>query len=316
MSYHLPPLSSFRTFEAAARHLSFKRAAEELHVTPSAISQQIKSLESYLGVPLFRRRPNALCLTEDGVRMLTSVRAGLDCFAEGIGATRHEKCPSLTVSAPPWFATRWLVPHLSGFTTAHPDVAIKVRSSVGMIDGLHALPMHSEESDPRQGDAKVEIRFGDGLYPGYRVEKLLTPSYVIVCSPALRNGANPLEELDDLRHHILFQDETITIAEKRPSWTRWLELAGITDIDSERGPRFSNSALVHEAVLGGQGVALEIRQYIEADVAGGRLVVPFPNTVPSAYSYFLVHPAAVSESPVWLAFREWICAEIRSQDTL
>ncbi len=316
MSYHLPPLSSLRSFEAVARHLSFKMAAEELHVTASAVSQQIKSLESYLGVPLFRRRPNALCLTEDGARMLTSVRAGLDCLAEGIGATRHEKSPSLTVSAPPWFATRWLVPHLSGFTTEHPDVAITVRSSVGMIDGLHASPVHGEESDPRQEDADVEIRFGEGLYPGCRVEKLLTPSYVIVCSPALRNGANPLGALEDLRHHILIQDETIPIVEKRPSWARWLKLAGICDIDSECGPRFSDSALVHEAAVGGQGVALEIRQYIEADVAAGRLVVPFPITVPSAYSYFLVHPAAVSEPPVWLAFREWIRAEIRSQDTL
>lgn len=291
-------------------------AAEELHVTPSAVSQQIKRLESYLGIPLFRRRRNTLCLTEDGATMLTSVRAGLDCFAEGIGAIRHEKCPSLAISAPPWFATRWLVPHLSGFATAHPEVAIKVRSSIGMIDGLHASPVQGEESDPRQGDAEVEIRFGDGLYPGCRVEKLLTPSYVIVCSPTLRNGANPLEELDDLRHHILIQDETIPIVEKRPSWARWLKLAGITDIDSERGPRFSNSALVHEAALGGQGVALEIWQYIEADVAAGRLVVPFPITVPSVYSYFLVHPAAVSEPPVWRAFRDWIRAEISPPDTL
>ncbi len=314
MSYRFPPLSTFRTFEAAARHLSFKKAAEELHVTPSAVSQQIKNLESYLGLALFQRCPNALRLTDDGSAMVPNIRAGLDCFAAGIEITRHGKIHSLNVSAPPSFATRWLVPHLSRFSIAYPEVAIRITSSSDTIDGPHAFaPRSDDETDPRQETSEVAIRFGSGLYPGYRVEKLLTPDYVPVCSPGLRNGAAPLRLLDDLRQHILIHDETIPIVEKRPSWAKWLKLAGITGMDSEHGPRFSNSVLVHEAALGGQGVALVIRQHVEADVAAGRLVIPFAITIPSAYAYYLVSPEANAEDAIVLAFRDWIRAEISPQ---
>jgi len=311
VSYRFPPLSTFRTFEAAARHLSFKKAAEELHVTPSAVSQQVKNLESYLGLALFQRCPNALRLTEDGMAMVPNIRAGLDCFAAGIEVTRHGKTRSLNVSAPPSFATRWLVPHLSRFSIAHPDVAIRITSSPDTIDGLHAFPARvDEETDPRQEISEVAIRFGSGVYPGHRVEKLLTPEYVLVCSPGLRDGATPLRTLDDLRRQILIHDETIPLVEKRPSWAQWLKLAGITGMDSEHGPRFSNSVLVHEAALGGQGVALVIRQHVEADIAAGRLVIPFPFTIPAAYAYFLVTPEADAENAIVLAFRDWIRAEI------
>lgn len=314
MSYRFPPLSTFRTFEAAARHLSFKKAALELHVTPSAVSQQIKNLESYLGTALFQRRPNALRLTEDGTAMIPNIRAGLDCFAVGIAGTRHVQSRFLNVSAPPSFATRWLVPHLSRFSIAHPDVGIRITSSADTIDGPHALPARSDdETDPRQEMSEVAIRFGSGLYAGYRVEKLLTPDYVLVCSPGLQAGATPLRALDDLRRHILIHDETIPRVEKRPSWAQWLKLAGITGVDSEHGPRFSNSVLVHEAALGGQGVALMIRQHVEADVAAGRLVIPFSITIPSAYAYFLVTPEADAENAIVLAFRQWIRAEISPQ---
>lgn len=311
MSYRFPPLSTFRTFEAAARHLSFKKAAEELHVTPSAVSQQVKNLESYLGLALFQRCPNALRLTEDGTAMVPNIRAGLDCFAAGIEVTRHGKTRSLNVSAPPSFATRWLVPHLSRFSIAHPDVAIRITSSPDTIDGPHAFPARTdEETDPRQEISEVAVRFGSGVYPGHRVEKLLTPEYVLVCSPGLRDGATALRTLDDLRRQILIHDETIPLVEKRPSWAQWLKLAGITGMDSEHGPRFSNSVLVHEAALGGQGVALVIRQHVEADIAAGRLVIPFPFTIPAAYAYFLVTPEADAENAIVLAFRVWIRAEI------
>jgi len=162
----------------------------------------------------------------------------------------------------------------------------------------------------------VAIRFGSGLYPGYRVEKLLTPDYVLVCSPGLQEVATPLHTLEDLRHHILIHDETIPLVEKRPSWAQWLKLAGVSGIDSERGPRFSNSVLVHEAVLGGQGVALVVRQHVEVDVAAGRLLIPFSITMPSAYSYFLVIPVADAEKAIVLAFRAWIRGEIGPQSVL
>ncbi len=312
MAYRLPPLATFRTFEAAARHLSFRKAAEELHVTPSAVSQQIKTLESYLDVPLFLRRPNALQLSEDGMSMIANVRDGLDSFVAGIESTRHGQRLSLNVTAPPSFATRWLVAHLFRFTVAHPDVAIRVISKPENIDSPQTLSGPTdEEIDPRQETSEVAIRFGAGAYPGHRVEKLVTPDYVLVCSPALRDGKTPLRTPQDLACQTLIHDETIPVVEKRPSWHEWLRLAGISGIDTERGPRFSNSVLVHEAALDGQGVALVIKQHVEADVAAGRLLIPFSITMPSAYAYFLVIPEVEAGRAVVLAFQEWIRAEIR-----
>ena len=314
MAYRLPPLSTFRTFEAAARLLSFKKAAEELHVTPAAVSQQIKTLESYLGVALFLRRPNALQLTEDGLAMYPKVRDGLDSFAAGVESTRHGKGLALNVTAPPAFATRWLVPRLSRFSLAHPEVAIRISSNPDNIDGPQTLLTPAKELiDPRADTSEVEIRFGTGLYPGYQVEKMLAPDYLLVCSPALQGGDPPLRTPEDLSRHILMHDESIPALEYRPSWDEWFRLAGVSGIDSERGPRFSNSILAIEAVLEGQGLALLLAPQVEADVAAGRLVTPFPISMPSAYAYFLVMPKATSEQAVVRAFKDWLRAEIGPQ---
>lgn len=314
MAYRLPPLSTFRTFEAAARHLSFRKAAEELNVTPSAVSQQIKKLESYLGVALFRRETNVLQLTEHGVSMIPNVRDGLECFVAGVESTRRIRSHSLNVSAPPSFATRWLVHHVAGFSAANPNVAIRITSSLGNIDSPRTLAeMAGKPIDPRRDVAEVAICFGCGEYPGYWVEKLLMPEYVLVCSPSLLASDKPLHSLRDLRKQILIHDEMIPDAAKRPSWHEWMKRAGIRGIDTESGPRYSNSVLVHEAVLEGQGVALVIKQHVEADVAMGRLVIPFPITLPSAYAYYLVISKKDVAKPVVQVFREWINQEIASQ---
>ena len=310
LAYRLPPLSTFRTFESAARHLSFRKAAEELHVTPSAVSQQIKTLESWLGRPLFHRRQNLLQLTEDGMAMFPRVREGLDCFAAAVETTCHDTALTLSVTAPPSFATRWLVPRLSRFSTAHPAVAIRVTSSVDNIDGPHPVAGPKNELiDPRDDAGEVAIRFGTGLYPGYQVEKILTPDFVVACSPRLLTGEPPLRSPGDLSGHILIHDESIPSAGKGPIWGAWLKLAGVDGIDIERGPRFSNTLLVLEAVLEGQGVALVPKPLIEADVAAGRLNLPFTIHLPSAYSYFLVVPGALAEQDTVAAFREWLHAE-------
>jgi len=314
MAYRFPPLTTFRTFEAAARHLSFKKAAEELHVTPAAVSQQIKTLETYLGAPLFQRRPNALQLTEDGLAMFPKIRDGLDCFAAAVESTRHNKGLALNVTAPPSFATRWLVPRLSRFSGAHPEVAIRISSNPDNIDGPQTVfGATTELIDPRNDTSEVAIRFGTGLYPGYRVEKILTPDYVLVCSPQLQSGDPPLRTPADLHGHVLIHDESIRAVEKRPSWHEWLKLAGVSGIDTERGPRFSNTILTLEAVLEGQGVALVLKPQVDADVAAGRLAIPFAISLPSAYAYFLVMPEAVAGQPVVLAFQQWLGAEIGSQ---
>jgi len=314
VAYRLPPLSTFRTFEAAARHLSFKLAAEELHVTPAAVSQQIKALETYLGTALFIRRPNLLRLSEDGLAMYPNIRDGLDAFAAGVEVTQHRRSQALNVTAPPSFATRWLVPRLARFSAAHPEVAIRISSNPDNIDGPQSLPTPPKELvDPRNETSQVEIRYGTGLYPGYAVEKMLTPEYVLVCSPRLIHGEPPLTAPQDLDHHVLIHDESIPAIDKRPSWQEWLRRAGASGIDSERGPRFSNSIMVLEAVLDGQGVALALRQQIEADVAAGRLVVPFDISMPSAYAYFLVMPQAVASQAVVQSFRLWLQDELGPQ---
>lgn len=314
MAYRLPPLSTFRTFEAAARHLSFKKAAEELHVTPAAVSQQIKSLETYLGSALFQRLPKALQLTEEGLAMFPKVRDGMDCFAAAVESTRRSASLALNVTAPPSFAARWLVPRLARFSLAHADVAIRISSNPENIDGPQsALGLTMEANDPRHETSEVAIRFGTGSYPGYQVEKILTPDYVMVCSPRLIDGEVPLRTPEDLSKHILIHDESIPAVDKRPSWHEWLKLAGVSGIDTERGPRFSNAILALEAVAEGQGVALALRQQVEADVAAGRLLIPFAISMPSTYAYFLVIPQTIAERAVVRAFKDWLQVEIGPQ---
>ena len=283
-------------------------------MTPAAVSQQIKTLENYLAVSLFQRLPKALQLTEEGLAMFPKVRDGMDCFAAAVESTRRADALALNVTAPPSFAARWLVPRLASFSLAHAEVAIRISSNPENIDGLQtALGPAMEASDPRHGASEVAIRFGTGLYPGYQVEKMLTPDYVLVCSPRLLSGEQPLLTPEDLSMHILIHDESIPVAEQRPSWHDWFKLAGVGGIDSERGPRFSNSILAQEAAMDGQGVALALRPQVEADVASGRLVIPFDISMPSTYAYYLVIPQAIGERAVVCAFREWLQAEIGSQ---
>ena len=307
MAYRLPPLSTFRTFEAAARHLSFKKAAEELYVTPAAVSQQIKSLETYLGVMLFQRLPKALQLTEEGLAMYPKVRDGMDCLAAAVESTRRSTSLALNVTAPPTFATRWLVPRLARFSQAHAEAAICISSNPENIDGPQtALEMTQEASDPRHDVSEVAIRFGTGIYPGYKVEKMLRPEYVLVCSPRLIDGETPLRSPEDLVNHILIHDESIPVPERRPSWHEWLKLAGVSGIDTD-------SILAQEAAADGQGVTLALRPQIEAEVAAGRLAIPFATAMPSTYAYYLVILQSITERPVVSAFKEWLKAEIGAQ---
>lgn len=311
MAYRLPPLSSLRTFEAAARHLSFKKAAAELHVTPAAVSQQIKTLENYLGVLLFQRRPNALLLTEDGVSMFPKIRDGLDLFASAVEGTQRSRTRVLNVVAPPSFAARWLVPRLSRFSAAHPEVAIRISSSAKHIDGPHTSSEQVKELvDPRQEAGDVSIRFGMGLYPGSQVEKILTPDYVLVCSPLFLTGEFPLRTPQDLSRCVLIHDESITASEQRPSWREWFGIAGVSGMDTERGPRFSNTLMVLEAVLEGQGVGLVLKPLVEADVAAGRLCIPFSISLPSRYSYFFVTSKAAAGQPMVKLFQGWVRSEV------
>jgi LysR family glycine cleavage system transcriptional activator len=297
------PLNALRAFEAAARHLSFKNAALELNVTAGAVSHQVKVLEDYLGVPLFKRLTRALELTPEASAMLPKVREGLDNLAEALERVRHRVSTcSLTVVTPPNFAARWLVPRLARFTTAHPNVELHLASRAGMIDG--------REPDVRQAadNPVAMVRFGSGRYPGRHVDEVFAVRYVPVCSPRLLKGPHALKKPDDLRWHTLLHDDTVTEGGARPSWADWLESVGV-DVDATRGPRFSDASLALEAAIEGMGVTLAIKALVRSEIESGRLVVPFDISAPASYAYYLVTSEADASQPAIQAFRQWLLTE-------
>ena len=315
MAYRLPPLNSLRAFEAAARHLSFKNAAVELSVTPTAVSHQIKLLEEFLGLALFRRLTRALELTAQGEAMLPKVREGLACFAAAVELT-HERGTEgrLFVVSPPSFAARWLVPRLQRFTRAGPKLSLHLLSSLETIDDDQPGGARGFENvDLREDDSQVLIRFGTGSYPGCRVDHIFGPDYIAVCSPRLLSAKLPLRQPADVKFHVLLHDDTIANERARPSWAEWLRQAGVTNVDSSLGPHFSDSGLALVAAVDGLGIALASKPLVAAEIAEGRLVAPFDIAVGQQYAYYLVTPEAISGRPMVEAFRQWLLEEARME---
>ncbi len=313
MSYRLPPLNSLRAFEVAARHLSFKNAAAELSVTPTAVSHQIKLLEEFLGLPLFRRLTRALELTPQGAAMLPSVRDGLECFAAAVeNAHEHVAHGRLIVVSPPSFATRWLVPRLHRFTQVESSLNLHVIRSLNTIDrDQHDGAVVFDNIDLREEDSQVVIRFGSGVYPGFRVDRMFGSDYIAVCSPKLL-PANT-HPVADIRSQVLLHDDAIANERARPSWEEWLRLAGITGVDSSAGPHFSDSGLAIVAAVDGLGIALASKPLVAAAIAEGKLVAPFDIAVEQLDAYYLVTPRAIAGRPVVKAFRKWLLDEAKTQ---
>ncbi len=305
----LPPLNALRAFEAAARHLSFKNAARELHVTPGAVSHQVKILEEHLGVSLFRRLTRALELTAHAQAMLPKVREGLESLTVAVERGRsHDHAGTLTVIAPPNFAARWLVPRLGRFTTRYPDLELHVASRPAMIDGRDSDP-GAPAVEGRDGSPTMMVRFGGGRYPGSHVDLVFSAVYVPVCSPKLLGGEHPLRTPRDLRYHTLLHDDTVIEESARPSWQDWLQSVGVTDVDVSKGPHFSDASLALEAAIEGMGVSLAMKPLLKGEIDAGRLAVPFDIAAPAAYSYYLVTPEAALDNPGVAAFRKWLLAE-------
>lgn len=296
----LPPLNSLRVFESAARHLSFTKAAEELHVTPGAVSQQIKALEDFIGTPVFRRHKRTLLLTDEAQAGLPVLRDGFEKLAEAtrLIAARADS-GKLTVSVAPSLAAKWLVPRLDRFHTRFPDVDVWVSADMDVVDFS-------------VDDVDVAIRYGPGGYGNLEVEHLMAESIVPVCSPGLMIGAHPLKSPHDLAHHTLLHDGSPDQDESCPTWPMWLKAAGVTGVDGSRGPKFNQSSLVIEAAVAGKGVALAKSQLALADLEAARLVIPFDMTTPSAFAYYIVHPQSRSASPAVNAFKAWLHEEATS----
>jgi LysR family transcriptional regulator, glycine cleavage system transcriptional activator len=301
MSRRLPPLNPVRAFEAAARNLSFSKAADELNVTPAAVSHQVKTLEDFLGVSLFRRVNRAVLLTDAGQACLPGVGEGLDRIASAFERLEAmESTGPLTVAVGPAFAAKWLVPHLEDFHGAYPEIDVRLLAKPEPI-----------VFDP--GHMDVAIRFGDGDYPGFRVDRLFPDSIVPLCSPALLEGANPLRQPDDLRHHTLLHFDFQRLGSKSPEWRMWLEAAGVEGVRATRGPHFDHADHSIQAALDGHGVVLGLRRLVRTDIAAGRLVVPFDLPLPIDLAFYLICPEESADRPKVSAFRSWIVDRIEAE---
>jgi LysR family transcriptional regulator, glycine cleavage system transcriptional activator len=307
--YRLPPLNALRVFEAAARHLSFKDAATELSITQAAVSHQIKTLEEYLDVELFRRAGRGVQLTEAARACLPKLREGFDALAAAVETIRERAAESdLLITAPPVFTARWLMPRLADFSRREPKVELRVFASSKMVDaGALDSPTLVSGLDLREDVSGVEIHLGNGHYPGYRADRLFGVSMTVVASPELVDGNPPLRKPEDLAHHVLLHDDAMELVAGGNAWQRWLETAGVADrVDAGKGPRFSSNILSLEAASQKLGVALALRPLVDYDIASMRLRAPFEVEMKPQSSYYLVCPEVIADRPGVAAFRAWL----------
>jgi LysR family transcriptional regulator, glycine cleavage system transcriptional activator len=298
MTNQLPPLNSLRAFVHAARHLSFTKAAEDLHVTPAAVSHQVKLLEEFIGAPLFHRLTRALRLTDRGKVALPVLAGGFDKLAEGAALLLEGQDQDvLTLSSTPSFTAQWLVPRLADFQDHNPDIKVRIDANIEVID------LRKEGID-------AAIRWGSGDYPGHEVHRLFDEEIFPVCSPALLRGEHPLRQPGDLVHHTLLHASSVVGQLSYADWRMWLKLADAPDVNWRKGPEFSVENLAVQAAVEGHGVALVITSLVRDNLASGSLVRPFDQVIGTDLGYFFVTPKAASNNPVVRTFREWLMNKV------
>ena len=290
MARRLPPLSALRPFEAAARHGSFSRAAEELHLTHGAISRQVRALEDHVGASLFTRHGKRVTLTASGRAFADRVRAALDeisLAAEALGTSRREN--RLGVSVVPSFASRWLMPRLIGFMEAHPEIEVSVVATTALAN------FSTDEVD-------IAVRFGRGPYPPLVCEPFLEDEWFPVASPKMKAPKHPR---DLLRMRIIREDMDY--------WDEWFIAAGV-DLDRPLpgGPYFNDATYSIQAAARGEGIALARRSIIGEDLDRGVLKRLFDVSVKTSERYWFVSPKETASLPKVQAFREWVKAQLRS----
>ena len=296
MSRRLPPLNALKAFEAAARHLSFTRAAEELFVTQAAISHQIKALEEYLGIKLFRRKNRSLLLTEEGQGYFLDIKDIFTSISEATDKLLARSAKgALTVSLQPSFAIQWLVPRLVKFSERHPDIDVRIKA-VDMDEGSLT------------DDVDVAIYYGRGNWPGLRSDKLHTEYLIPVCSPLLLTGPKPLRTPDDLTRHTLLHDTS------RRDWKAWFRQLDIDAPNVNQGPIFSHSTMVIQAAIHGQGVALGHSVLAQPEIEAGRLICPFEQVLVSKNAFYLVCQEQQSDQGKIVAFRDWMLELVEQEE--
>ena len=299
----LPPLNSMRTFEAAARWLSFAKASEELNVTPAAVSQQIKQLEDYLGVALFHRMTRAVKLTEEARVVLPLMTEGFDKLAEAIERlTEDEEKGHLTVSTAPTFAAKWLLQRLPDFSDKYPDIDLRLDASLV----------------PREFDRDgidISIRLSQGDYPGLHVARVFGEELSPVCSPCLVTAEKPLQTPEDLKNHRLLHVDWGYLRGSLPDWRMWANAYGIEGIDLDHGPHFTIESMAIESAINGNGVALVSHHAVAEDLNAGRLVRPFNFALQADFSYWLVCPHEYLRRAKVRVFCDWLL-EQAAKDTM
>ena len=313
MNVALPPLNALRAFEAAARHLSFRKAAQELHVTPAAISHQLKALEDYLGVKLFRRANRRVVLTPAARAAAPHLHEGFASIIEAVERLREGDAANvLTVSAAPSFAAKWLMPRLHRFVSRHPEIDVRLSARLRSSSALtRGQAVRSGIDDASLDDADLAIRFGSGDFGGMRINRLLDIAVAPMVSPQLVGSERALRAPPDLRHHTLLHDDTAYFASGRLNWDVWLEAANASGIDTSHGVHFSHANLAIDAAVDGLGVVVSLPALATAELAAGRLLLPFELQVPSDYAYYIVCDPTQSSRPVIEAFRSWLLEEAK-----
>ena len=294
MRPRLPPLNALKAFEAAARHESFTRAAEELCGTQGAVSHQVKALEAELAIKLFNRERQRLIITEAGRDYLAVVRDALDWIAVGTERLlQRQNAGVLTVSTSPDFAAKWLVHRLGHFAEAHSTIDLRVSATMQHVDFARE-------------DVDMAVRHGDGNWPGLDAVELSAEQLFAVCSPKLLSGRRLGKPADILKFPLLHLDS-------RADWRKWLQAVGISDANVKHGPVLNRASMVIDAAINGQGIALARTTLAAWDLLNGRLVRPFPESLRLSKTYWIVCPKATSKVPKIVTFRGWLLAEA-SQD--
>jgi len=297
MSGHFPPLSALRAFEAAARHMSFSQAADELHVTPAAISHQIHALEQDLGVKLFHRMNRSIELTVSARVLLPGLSEAFAGIQSSVRRLRaHNDTGTLTVTASPSFAAKWLVLRLHRFQEQCFEVDGRISATDNVVDLT-------------KGDFDIAIRYGAGHYPGLEVELLLKNEVFPACSPQLLAKSPALSTPDDLPLHDLIHDQAIERDPLVPTWPMWLKAAGVKNIPAATDLSFNNMHLALDAAIAGHGVVLAQSTIAAADLAAGRLVRLFSLALPDQFAYYIVTAPGALDRPKVRAFRDWLRCE-------
>lgn len=293
MSDALPPLTALRAFEAAARHLSFAKAADELNVTPAALSFQIKSLEDHLGHPLFHRLNRAVALTELGEAFAPGLSDGFAAIRHAWrGAKRQLNDTHLTVTAGPAFTSKWLAPRLFRFAEAHPETELRFVASLKVFD------FERDEID-------LAIRFGESEHAGLHNETLFHDIMAPLMTPAL---AETYGSLEGMKHAPLLHDDSIDFLTPRFGWPKWMQAVGV-DRQALNGPRFSQADHAIDAALAGGGVVLARTVFAAGALRDGTLVAPFKTAIMSSGKFRIVHQKGAETRPQMSIFLDWIRRE-------